>query len=417
MDRPIKRKRGLFPAWRTGAIILAIVTAVFLGWLLIPENGSINVAATDIQTDQVRRAPFADYLPVRTTVAPARTTFVGTQQGGQVERLIVQDGVHVVAGQPMAVLSNPQLELDVSSREAAIAGQLGDLSGQDLALERNRLDRAGQADMTRYDLIKARRELRVRQQLHDKGIISIAGLTGVREEFEYQQQRLAKLEAGKSSEDRIAARQASRLSDSRARLLGTLEGVRKALDALTIRAPVTGRLTSFNIQPGQLLKAGDPVGQIDSEAEWKLVADVDEYYLGRVAVGQRASGGFDSGGNLPLVVTKVLPAVANGRFRIELGFRGNPPPGLNRGQTLDARVTLGDTRPALIAPTGGWIQSSGGNFAFVLDADGRTARRREVRTGRRNPNNVEILSGLTAGDRIIISDMSPYAKASILNLR
>ena len=363
------------------------------------------------------RAPFPDYLPVRTTVAPAKTTFVGTQQGGRVEKLIVQDGASVVAGQPIATLSNPQLELDVSSREAAIAGQLGDLSGQDLTLERNRMDRVNQADMTRYDLIKARRELMSRQELHDKGIVSAAGLARVRDEFEFLQRRLAKLEAGKSSEDRMAALQASRLSDSRARLMGTLNAVRKGLDALTIRAPVTGRLTNFNIQPGQMLKAGDPVGQIDSEGDSKLVADVDEYYRGRVAVGQLASGRLDGDTNLPLVVSKVLPAVANGRFRIELGFRGNPPRGLYRGQTLDARVTLGRTTPALVVSNAGWLESSGGNFAFVLDANGLTARRRMIKIGRRNAEGVEIVSGLTSGDRIIVSDVSNYAKANVLNLK
>jgi HlyD family secretion protein len=417
MDRPVKRKRGLLWKWPFSAIVLAIVAAAFLAWLFMPAGGSVNVAVADIQTGQVKRAPFADYLPVRTTIAPMKTTFVGTQQGGQVEKLIVQDGVQVVAGQPLATLANPQLKLDVASREATIAGQLGDLSGQDLTLERNRLDRASQTDLTRNDLIKARRELSLRQQLHDKGLVSVAGMASFRQEFEYQQQRLAQLEAGKSLEGRIAARQASRISDARSRLVSMLETVRGALDALTVRAPVSGRLTNFDIQEGQMLKVGDPVGQIHNEADWKLVADVDEYYLDRVVVGQRASGNFDGDNNLPLVVTKVLPSVANGRFRIELGFRDNAPKGLRRGQTIDARVTLGNTEPALIASAGGWLESSGGNFIFVLDADGRTARRRVIKIGRRNPENVEILSGLSTGDRIVLSDVSAYARAEIINLK
>jgi HlyD family secretion protein len=417
MDRPVQRKRDLVSKWRSCAIVLAILAVAVLSWLLTPASGSINVAETEIQTDMVTRTPFLDYLPIRTTVAAAKTTFVGTQQGGKVEKLIVQDGAYVEAGKPMATLSNPQLELDVSSREAAIAGQLGDLSGQDMTLELNRRDRANQADTTRYDLIKARRELALRQELHDKGIISDGAMARVRDEFEFQQQRLAKLEAGKYSEDRMAAFQASRLSESRVRLLGTLQAVRKGLDALTIRAPVTGRLTTFDIQPGQMLKAGDRVGQIDSEGDWKLVADVDEYYLSRIVVGQLASGRVDRDTNLPLIVDKVLPAVANGRFRVELGFRGNPSRGLYRGQTLDARVTLRRTTAALMVSNAGWLESSGGNFAFVLDADGRAARRRVIKIGRRNPEGVEILSGLKVGDQIIITDLSNYAKLSVLNLK
>ena len=415
MDRRVERRRGLPRHWRLAAIGLAAIVAAFLVWHLVPASGSTDVASADIETGQVTRAPFADYLPVRATVAPGVTTFVGTQQGGQVDRLIVQDGTHVTAGDPLATLANPQLKLDILSREATIAGQLGDVSGQDLTLERNRLDRAGQTATTGYDLIKAQRDLSIRQQLHDQGFVSDAGVASFKEEAQYQQQRLAQLQSGKASEDKIAALQASRLADTRGRLVGTLNAVEAGLDALTIRAPVTGRLTNFTIQPGQMLKAGDPAGQIDSENSWKLVADVDEYYLGRVAVGQQASGSGGSG-DLALVVTKVLPAVANGRFRIELGFRGPPPAGLNRGQTLDVRVTLGSTQPALIAPVGGWLDSGGGTSAFVLDADGHDARRRAVKVGRRNPESVEILSGLAPADRIVTSNTAAYDKAGILNI-
>ena len=417
MDRKVDRRRRLPKHWRIAAIGVAVIVVAFLVWRLVPASGSTDVASADLETGQVTRAPFADYLPVRATVAPGITTFVGTQQGGQVDKLIVQDGAHVTAGDPLATLANPQLKLDILSREASIAGQLGDVSGQDLSLERNRLDRASQAATTSYDLIKARRDLSIRQQLHDQGFVSDAGVASFKEEAQYQQQRLGQLQAGKASEDSIAALQASRLADTRARLVGTLNAVQAGLDALTIRAPVTGRLTNFTIQPGQMLKAGDPAGQIDSENSWKLIADVDEYYLGRVAVGQQASGNRGGDGDLALVVTKVLPAVANGRFRIELGFRGAPPAGLNRGQTLDVRVTLGSTRPALIAPVGGWLDSGGGTSAFVLDAGGHTARRRVVKVGRRNPETAEILSGLAPGDRIVTSNTSAYDKAGILNIR
>ncbi|WP_255602090.1 efflux RND transporter periplasmic adaptor subunit [Glacieibacterium megasporae] len=413
MDRRVVRAAGV-PKWvRRIAVGLMIVVAAGIGWWLLPASGSTDVATADVETGTVTRGPFADYLPVRATVAPGITTFVGTQSGGQVAALLVQDGARVAAGQPLATLANPQLKLDILSREAEIAGRLGDVSGQDLTLERNRLDRASQTASTSYDLIKARRDLSIRQQLHHQGFVSDAGVASFSEEADYQQERLAQLQAGKASEDRIAALQASRLADTRGRLTGTLNAVQAGLDALTIHAPVAGRLTNFTIQPGQMLKAGDPAGQIDSENSWKLVADVDEYYLGRVAVGQPASG--DAG--LALTVTKVLPAVTNGRFRVELAFHGQPPAGLNRGQTLDVRVTLGSTRPALLAPVGGWLDSGGGTSAFVLDPGGHTARRRAIKVGRRNPESAEILSGLIAGDRIVTSSTTAFNKAAMINIR
>jgi HlyD family secretion protein len=169
------------------------------------------------------------------------------------------------------------------------------------------------------------------------------------------------------------------------------------------------------LQPGQSLKAGDAMGQIDSEGAYKLTADVDEFYLGRVAPGQRAVADLD-GRTAPLTVSRVLPQVTGGRFRAELTFDGPTPATLRRGQAIDIRVTLGDTRPALTAPNGAWLEGSGGAYAFVMAGGGRRATRRTITIGRRNPEQVEITSGLQAGERIVTSSYAGFDKFSHLIL-
>ncbi|MBR0551199.1 efflux RND transporter periplasmic adaptor subunit [Sphingomonadaceae bacterium LXI357] len=411
MDRKITGQQR--PWWRRplalGGIALALV-ALFV-WRWMPESGSTNIVAANLDIGQVERAPFADYLPVRATVEPRLTTLVGISISGQVERLLVQDGAMVIAGQPLATLSNPSLRRDVLAQEAQIAGQLSSISNETLAIERSRMDRTAQIELANYDLLRAQRELGIRQQLHDKGILADAALKNYTDEVAYQKQRLAQLRSGSATEGKITAEQQTRLGDARALLQGNLAAVRSGLDALTIRAPAAGRLTNFDVQPGQALNPGDPAGQVDSEGSWKLVADVDEYYLSRVKVGQEASAD-----KAKLHIAKVLPTVKNGRFRIELTFDGAPPDGLNRGQTVDVRVTLGSTAPALVAPVGGWLDDSGGSSAFVLDSDGNHARRHPVSTGRRNPQRVEILSGLSPGDRIITSNTAAV-KGDVINIK
>jgi len=411
MDRRVERRP--VPWWRRRETLVAVglILVAALVWRFLPASGSTDIAAADIETGAVQRAPFADYLPVRATVTPRVTTLVGVLSGGQVEKLLVQDGTMVADRQPLATLANPTLKLDVLTREAQIASQLGQIAGENLGIERNRLDRAGQVAQANYDLIKARRDLSIRQQLHDQGFVSDEGIKSYAAEADYQEKRLAQLRSGSAAEAGITATQSRRLDDTRGRLSGNLTAVRASLDALVVRAPVAGRLTNFTIQPGQTLKPGDPAGQVDSEGSWKLEADVDEYYLGRVRVGQKASAD-----GVRLTVSKVLPSVKDGRFRVELTFDGAAPAGLNRGQTLDIRITLGSTAPALVAPTGGWLDAGGGSSAFVLGADGRHARRRAIRTGRRNPEQVEILSGLQPGDRIVTSATTSL-RGDLLNIR
>lgn len=410
MDKRIARPRRAWWQRRVTWIAVAAVLAAVALWRWLPAAGSTDIAASAIETGEVTRGAFDDYLPVRATVAPRLTTLVGVLAGGQVEQLLVQDGAMVAAGQPLATLANPELRLDVLTREAAIASQLGAIAGEGLGIERSRLDRSAQVAQAEYDLIKARRDLAIRQQLFDKGIVSEAGVAGYRAEADYQARRLAQLRSGAGTEARITATQGQRLADTQARLSGNLAAVRGGLSALTVRAPAAGRLTNFTLQPGQTLKPGDPAGQVDSEGSWKLTADVDEYYLGRVSVGQKAKAD-----GMAMTVSKVLPAVKEGRFRVELTFDATPA-NLNRGQTIDIRITLGAASKAVVAPVGGWLAADNGAFAFVVDADGSHATRRPVKLGRRNPEAVEILSGLNPGERIVTSNLSSV-KGDAINIR
>ncbi|MGC1301589.1 MAG: efflux RND transporter periplasmic adaptor subunit [Caulobacteraceae bacterium] len=416
MDRRLERPRGKHGRLvMIGGAALALLAAIALGVGMIPPPGSLTVKASDVEIGQVRTAPFQDYLPVRAEVAPLHTVFVTAVEGGQVEKVVVLDGTEVAAGAALATLTNPVLRLDVTSREADIAGKLGDASAQQLTLERNRLDREKEISETNYDLLKAEHDLEVRRALHDQGFVSDAEVKTFADQAGYYQSRLKELKTGQTQEDAIAGAQAAQLHQTSGRLNNNLDVVRSSLDALTVRAPVAGRLTDFTLEPGQSLKAGDPVGQIDSEGAYKLTADVDEFYLGRVTPGQQAVADLD-GRSVAMTVSRVLPQVTNGRFRAELTFKDAPPAGLRRGEGVDIRITLGDTRPALVLPNSGWLEAGGGTYAFVVQSGGGRADRRAITIGRRNPEQVEITSGLRPGERVTVSSYAGFDKFAHLIL-
>lgn len=408
MDRPIARtKRSRNRLYVGGGIGAAAVAAALALWLA-PGGGALAVKQGEVTTAEVVRGPFQDYLPLRAEVVPLTTVFVTAVEGGQVAEVLVQDGQPVAAGAPLARLSNPQLLLEVTAREAEIAARLGDVSAQELALQRARAERDQELADTSYRLLTAGRELERRQRLHDAGFESDAGLRTYADEAAYHQQRLAALKGDQDREARIGEAQSAQIRQMADRLESNLRIVQASLGALTVRAPAAGRLTNFTLQPGQPLKAGETVGQVDSEGAYKLAAEIDEYYLGRVAPGQAATADVD-GRPLRLRVLRVLPQVSGGRFRAEFAFEGAPPPSLRRGQGLDLRLTLGDTRPALTLPNGAWLEASGGAYAFVVE--GGRAERRAIAVGRRNPEQVEVLKGLRPGERVVTSSyagLEPY---------
>ncbi len=377
MDRVIDgrsaRRRRLTVAAGAAAVLVAIVAAA--AWL-VPSAGALTVRRSDIEVAEVRREPFQDYLPLRAEVAPLLSVYVTAVSGGQVEQVLAQDGAQVQVGAPLAKLANPQLQLDVTAREAEIAARLGDVSAQQLALQHARADREQQIDDTGYNLLKARRDVERREALHAAGFESDAAMKTLTDEVAYHQAKLAALKQGQAEERAIGAAQQAQIRQMSDRLNSNLKVVQSSLGALVVSAPAAGRLTNFNLQPGQSLKAGDAVGQVDSEGAYKLIAEIDEFYLSRVAAGQTATA-ETAGHQLPMRILRVLPQVVAGRFR----------------------------------PNGAWLEASGGAFAFVLKPGEGHAERRAIAVARRNPLQVEVTRGLRPGERVIVSSyagLEPY---------
>jgi len=409
MDRaiaPSRRKQLIRRAIRYGTPV-ATLLLVWGGWKLVPASGTLSVARDQISIETVQVAPFHDYLPVRATVAPLDVTFIASVQGGEVSEVVAHDGALVKTGDILARLTNPQLQLDVTSREAQIASQIGAVSAQKLTLQQTRTTEDTNLSAARYDLLKSQHELSIREQLRQQGFESDANVQSYRDEATYYTQRLKRLEEALSQDRLVADRQAGEIDQEAQRLRSNLAVVQDSLGALVLRAPVAGRLTNFDLQAGQSLKAGDRIGQIDSEGHYRLDADIDEFYLGRIAVGEHAEG--DLGGTiLPMTVSRVHPQVTNGQFRAELTFDKTPPADLRRGESLDVRITLGATQTTTVLPNGAWLEASGGSSAFVMNPNGRGADRVTITSGRRNPEQVEITGGLHAGNQVIVSSYGSY---------
>jgi HlyD family secretion protein len=226
-----------------------------------------------------------------------------------------------------------------------------------------------------------------------------------KDDLTYQQQRLAILKQSIAQTEALQSSQLQQLRVASTSLNSSMGIARSNLGQLSIRAPVTGDLSGFDIQLGQSLQQGERIGQIDSTGGNKLQADVDEFYLGRVHVGQTATADVD-GKTYRLKVAKVYPQVRNGQFQIDLLFDGPAPSSVQRGQTVQTKLTLGDSSKALLIPNGAFFNDTGGNWVFVVDKGGRGATKRQVQLGRKNADYIEVLSGLSPGERVITSSYS-----------
>ena len=414
MDRVVERK-GLSSQVRIGIAAAGLLLLASLFYLFAPSANSQTVEATRLTISTAQRGRFDDFLPLRARVEPLVTVFLDAVEGGRVEQLLVEDGAMVQQGQMLAVLSNPELQLNVLARQTEVTQQINSMRSQELALSQTRL--SNERAVIEADLATqtAHRQYEMQRPLAERGFVSARIFADSRDQYDANRRRADVLRRTRSTDERLQSSQLAQLRASATSLNQSLEIARLSLDSLNLRAPVSGQLTSFDIQVGQSLNRGERLGQIDSAGRNKLRAQVDEFYLGRVQQGQVASAEV-AGRNYRMRVSKIYPQVRNGAFEIDLQFVGQEPTDLQRGQTVQIRLTLGDPAPALLIPNGAFYNETGGNWVFVVAPDGRSAVKRQVRLGRRNADYIEVLEGIDPGERVITSPYTGFAERDRLDL-
>jgi HlyD family secretion protein len=406
MDTPVARdpKRK----WFIGIVVLVLLVCTIVAWRTLPSlsESSQTVAFDRASFAAVARGAFDDFIPLRATAAPLNTVFLDAIEGGRVEKRFVEDGAAVSAGQPLVTLANSAMQLEVIRSESEVTNQLNNLRSIEIQLARNRVENARSLTEIAWQLERIEQKHERDRQLAGKGFLSTAGMKDTADEANYWRRRLQIASDGQRADESLQEVQVKQLRDATRQLQANLLLARANLDALTVRAPVAGQLTAFEINVGQSLARGQRIGQIDGQDAFKLLVNVDEHFLGRIALGQTAVLDWESARH-DLVVRKINPQVRSGQFEVELVFKRTPPNGLRRGQSLQVRLNLGESRQTLLLPNAAFLADSGGNFAFVVDGDSanpaKSATKRSVKLGRRNAGYVEVESGLREGEQVLIS--------------
>ncbi|QOL48217.1 efflux RND transporter periplasmic adaptor subunit [Massilia litorea] len=412
MDTIVPRKRGK-------AILLCALAAVLLlaggAWLWHQVPRGLRVERAELAIASVQQGVFRDELVVRANAAPLDSVILDSVESGRIEEVFVRDGELVKKGQLLFRIANPQRNLELLARQAEQAQQLYNLANLRLAQESDRSARQRRLDELAFNLEQARKRHARNERLAAQGFISAVALEESRDAFDKEARAIGLEQRSAAADSRVRTPALTQLEKAIGGLDTGLQLVQATVDALVVRAPGAGRLTDFRMQVGESIATGRNVGRIDDPSRFKLAARIDEFYLNRVAVGRTGAVDYE-GRRYPVRISGVYPQIKEGRFLAELLFADAQPPALRPGQSLDAQLTLGDPARALLLPGGAWTGDSGGAWVYVVDASGRTARRREVRTGRRSNAQVEVLAGLEAGERVIVSSYAAFGQSTALSI-
>lgn len=416
MDRPLSASRWSIGRWPTAAKISVAATTVIMLVLatihIVSGAGEsvVRVPAAQLTLATVEQGTFHDLIALRTRAEPRETVFIDAIDGGSVERVLVEAGDHVQRGQPLIELSNTNLALSVIQQESQINQAISQLQQNEISLEQNALNNERALAEVEYQLVRLERSATRRENLLAVGSVSREQRDEAADELAYYR-RIHPLQASSSQRhsdlrDRLVPHIQRQLSNLRA----NLDVVQSKLAGLVIRAPVDGVVTAIDLKVGEHRNPGERLAEVTPGTGMKLAADVDEYYLARVRVGQSAVVEV-GGGAVTAKVRRVSPQVKNGQFTIDLDFDGESPASLVAGESLPARLQLGGDTAGLILPAGAFLQRTGGSWAFVMSRTGQSAQRRQIKVGRRTAEQLEILGGLDAGERVVTSDYTGIERA------
>ena len=401
MDRRIEKKR--FTPRRIAIFGGAALLVAFTAWQLLTINpSSLNVEAEKLTLAPVTYGPFLEYIVEQGEVMPLRTIYLDAVEGGRVEEVYVLEGSQIEEGTPILRLSNANLQLSVMQREAELFREVNRLRETRVTMGQRRLSMRASLVELEYSLRQAEREYARQDEMFKAELTSRQDYEDAKDNLEYLTRKREVTVETLNQDSLFQTIQIQQLEESIDRLRLNLELIKQNEENLTIRAPITGLLSSLIAEVGESKPGGDRLGQIDVEDEFKVRAAIDEHYIARIRTGQ--TGSFDfAGGTYDLVISRVYPEVIEGQFEADMVFPEGMPDGLRRGQTLQVRVALGELADAMQVPRGGFYQKTGGRWIYVLDPTGEFAVRRQIRLGRQNSQYFEVLEGLEEGEQVITS--------------
>lgn len=405
MDKVIEKKKGIAAAftkksvkwWALGAFVILVVVLLLTG-----RRSVLRVDGSTILTGTARQGEFNDYIRVSGQVQPMTTVQLSPTEGGNVQRIVVEEGSHVNEGDVIVVLGNENLDMQILNSEAELAEKENILRNTMISMEQQKLSVRQEKLSLQIEVRRARRAYEQNKALYEEKLIAKEEYLKASEDYELAKDKLELVTDRERQDSLYRSVQIAQMHESLENMRLNMNMIRRRKENLSVKAPISGELGLLDVELGQSVAAGAKIGQINNLDSYKIEAQIDEHYIDRVAPGLEAT--FErQNEKYSSVIRKVYPEVRDGKFKADFRFEGQQPENIRTGQTYYLNLQLGQSAEAILIPRGSFYQNTGGKWVYVLNADGTKATKRSVRIGRQNPQYYEVLEGLAPGDRVIIS--------------
>lgn len=416
MDKIIEKKTGWRVAftkkalpWWLGALLM-----VFVVYLIVrPNNKTLRVDKNTVTISNVVMGEFNDYIRISGRVQPMTTIQLSPQEGGIVEKILIEEGSPVKAGDAILILSNDNLDLQILNSEAELAEKENILRNTQIQMEQQKLDVRQNVLEYGTNVERLRRAYEQQKALYEDKLIAREEYLTAEEDYKLAKQKYDLIIERSTQDSLYRGTQIDRMEESLDNMQLNMSMIRRRKSNLVVKAPIDGELGLLDVVLGQNIASGTKIGQINSVGVYKVEAQIDEHYIDRVSAGLEAT--FErQGETYSTIIRKVYPEVRDGKFKADFKFDGEQPGGIRPGQTYYLNLQLGQPEETVIIPRGTFYQRTGGKWIYVVNKDGSKAVKREIRIGRQNPQYYEVLEGLEPGEKVITSGYDTYGDSDVL---
>ena len=416
MDKIIEKKTGWRVAFTKKALPwwLGALLAAFIIYLIArPNNKTLRVDKDTITVSTAVKGEFNDYIRISGRVQPMTTIQLSPQEGGIVEQILIEEGSRVKAGDPILLLNNDNLDLQILNSEAELAEKENILRNTQIQMEQQKLDVRQNVLEYGTQVDRLKRAYEQQKALYEDKLIAKEDYLKAEEDYKLALQKYDLIRERSKQDSLYRGTQIDRMEESLENMQLNMQMIRKRKSNLIVRAPIDGELGLLDVVLGQSIASGTKIGQINSVGTYKVEAQIDEHYIDRVVDGLEAT--FErQGDTYSTIIRKVYPEVRDGKFKADFKFDGEQPDNIRSGQTYYLNLQLGQPEEAVIIPRGTFYQKTGGKWIYVVNKDGNKAVKREIRIGRQNPQYYEVLEGLEPGEKVITSGYDTYGDSDVL---
>ncbi len=410
MDKIIEPKKGWARVFSKKALPywgIAILIILIASMLLRNNVSTMRVNTETITISEVKSGLFNDYVRVTGQVLPITTMQISPLETGVVKEIYIEEGAKVKAGDPILLLSNENLNLQILNAEADLAEKDNMLRNTLISMEQQKLTNQQDILQLEIDVRRYQRTYKSQKQLYADNLISKEDYLRAEEDYSLAKDRLNLVKHRAVQDSLYRSIEVKQMQESLDNMRLHMMMIRKRKDNLLVKAPINGELGLLDVVLGQSVAEGSKIGQINNLSSYKIEAQFDEHYIDRITTGLEAD--FErQNENFRAVIRKVYPEVRDGKFKADFKFSGEQPDNIRSGQTYYMNLQLGQPEKAILIPRGSFYQNTGGQWIYVISKNGKEAYKREIRIGRQNPQYYEVIDGLKPGDKVITSSYDNF---------